>query len=120
MLRVARPGGTIGFTAWRNSGFAGALFRSARELGLLDQSPTAYGREERLRQDIEPFVETLEIVPCTLDLELPGEALADLVAQAAAPAVPGLDLLLPELEAHVDGDRTRARYIQAVGDVPAV
>jgi ubiquinone/menaquinone biosynthesis C-methylase UbiE len=58
LFRVVRPGGTVGFSAWRSVGLVGGLLRLAQRWDPLPgevPGPLAWGSEERLRQEVEPF-----------------------------------------------------------------
>lgn len=60
LFRVVRAGGTVAFTAWKRGGIVGRLLLLAGEHDPLPQgipAPITWGREERLRQDLEPFSE---------------------------------------------------------------
>jgi len=136
MFRVTRPGGSVGFTTWTNLGFYGGLLRLARDRELLPAgpSPSVWGRDERLRQDIEPYAVELNVGARSLELDLDDdEALWDFVAQSAAPVarrlaeMPGEDrqrieddvraLAQDEME---DAGGVTARYLEVVAEVPAV
>jgi ubiquinone/menaquinone biosynthesis C-methylase UbiE len=59
ILRVARPGGTIGLASWTPDGFLGALFRTVAQFapppaGL--QSPMLWGTEDHLAAIFGPVV----------------------------------------------------------------
>jgi len=136
MFRVTRPGGTVGFTTWTNLGFYGGFLRLARNNELMPKgpSPSAWARDERLRQDIEPYAAQMKASARSLELELDGhEALWDLVAQSAAPVARRLAQLPGEDRAAVEGevralaqDETEdsgtvtAHYLEVVAEVPAV
>ncbi len=64
MLRVCRPGGTIGFTAFRPEGTAGAFFatlaRHAPPSPPGAEPPILWGREEHVRELFGDRVESLE------------------------------------------------------------
>ena len=136
MFRVTRPGGTVGFTTWTNLGFYGELLRLASDHELLPAgpSPSAWGRDERLRQDITPYAVELNVSARSLQLEIgSADALWDFVAQSAAPVARRLAQLPGEARARVEGEvRTlardeaqdhgavTARYLEVVAEVPAV
>ncbi len=136
LFRVTRPGGTVGFTTWTNVGFFGGLLRLARTEGLLPagHSPSAWGRDERVRQDIEPVAADLELQPRQLELEVgDAQALWDLVGHSAAPMARGLalrgeqdrtrvenDLARLVSDASEDGRTVFARYLEVVAKVPVV
>ena len=61
MLRVTRPGGTIGMINWTPSGFVGELFKTIAQYapppGL--KPPVLWGTEERVRELLGPGVSNL-------------------------------------------------------------
>ncbi|MDQ3644279.1 MAG: methyltransferase domain-containing protein [Actinomycetota bacterium] len=136
LFRVTRPGGTVGFTTWTNIGFFGGLLRLARDEGLLPggRSPSAWGRDERVRQDIEPMASDLELNPRQLELDLgDAQALWDLVGHSAAPMARLLarrsdqdrervesDVIRLAGDGSEDGRTVSARYLEVVAAVPAV
>jgi len=136
MFRVTRPGGTVGFTTWTDLGFYGGLLRLARDHKLLPAgpSPSAWGRDERLRQDIEPYAVELNVGARSLELDVAAaDTLWDFVGQSAAPVarrlaqLPGEDRSRVEAEVRAmaqdemeDAGAVTARYLEVVAEVPAV
>lgn len=132
LFRVTRPGGTVGFTTWSSRGFFGEVLRVAREHDLLPPgpSPSAWGWDEGLRQDFQPYAASLEVETRELELQLgDDDALWDFVAQSAAPVarrlaeLPGEDRGRVEDEVRAlvhDSGAVTARYLEVVAEVPAV
>jgi SAM-dependent methyltransferase len=109
LCRVVRPGGTVAFTAWTPAGIVGRLLALAEEHepsppGTV--APLEWGREERLRTELDRHSDDYELRPggLTLSFGSRGEALDRLFAAlrplAWAPRVPELRL---RAEAIVDG-----------------
>lgn len=74
LFRVVRPGGTVAFTAWTGLGVIGRLLRLAATHDPLPAGvpgPLAWGREERLRQDLDGHSDDagLELLELTLRFE---------------------------------------------------
>jgi SAM-dependent methyltransferase len=68
LVRVCRPGGTIGLVNWTPSGFIGQLLKTVGKhvpppAGV--RSPALWGTEERLRELLGDAVSRLEITPRT-------------------------------------------------------
>ena len=68
LVRVCRPGGTIGLANWTPSGFIGQLLKTVGKhvpppAGV--RSPALWGTEERLRELLGDAVSRLEITPRT-------------------------------------------------------
>lgn len=79
LFRLVRPGGVVALACWTRSGFMG------RFLGLVAEhawppgapDPTVWGRQERLRQDLEPYAgEDVEFDPRVVSLEFASPATA--------------------------------------------
>lgn len=71
LFRVVRPGGTVGFTAWTPLGVVGRLLRLAGTHDPLPPGvppPLAWGREERLRQELDRHSDAFELRPLELTL----------------------------------------------------
>lgn len=136
LFRVTRPGGTVGFTTWTNAGFLGGLLRLARDEGLLPGGhlPSAWGRDERVRQDIEPMGADLRLNAHALQLDVSDpRVIPDLIGHSVAPAARALALrgeqdrtrveeAVAQLvsDASVYGRPVVARYLEVVAQVPAV
>jgi len=132
LFRVARPGGTVGIAAWTSGGLAGQLLRTAAEHVPLAPPgtplPTAWGREERLRQDLEQLADDLRSRPAQLSLEGAGSAW-QLVSSSPGPIAAGVRALAPErldalrmaietLAPNDDGPLA-TRYLELVASVAA-
>ena len=68
LVRVCRPGGTIGLVNWTPSGFIGQLLKTVAKhvpppAGV--RSPVLWGTEERLRELLGDAVSRLEVTPRT-------------------------------------------------------
>lgn len=126
MFRVVRPGGVVAFTAWTSLGAVGRLLRLAatHEPSPGVPAPLTWGREERLRQELERHGDDvrLEARELALRFESGEEAVARLIAglgplaQAARPdelrerATQVIDELAV---AEPGGVRLAARYLLA-------
>lgn len=95
LFRVVAPGGIVAFTAWTPGGIAGRLLRLAAQhdpppRGL--PAPTTWGREERLRQDLEVHSDDVRFERRTIELSFDGlDEAVDCLCRALHPllAVPG-------------------------------
>ncbi len=72
LFRVVRPGGTVAFTVWTQSGVIGRLLRLAAThdpppAGV--PRPLTWGREERLRQELEIHSPTAQTEPARVRFE---------------------------------------------------
>lgn len=84
LFRVVRPGGTVAFTAWTGGGIVGRLLRLAAEHDPPPRGiprPLTWGREERLRQDLEVHGDQVSFEPGALALTFAdrGEAVDRLI-----------------------------------------
>lgn len=130
LFRVVRPGGTVAFTAWTSLGVVGRLLRLAATHDPLPPgvpAPLAWGREERLRQELDRHTEAAELRPLELELrfgsceEAAERLCAALGPLAAAPRKAELQAraraLVDELATPSEGGVTlRARYLVAVAE----
>jgi SAM-dependent methyltransferase len=104
LCRVVRPGGVVAWTAW-TGGVVHRLLRLAAAWDPLPegvQPPTAWGREERLRQDLERHANRVRLRPHTLELRFasPEDALSTL-APALAPVAAAV-LAMPSAAARFE------------------
>lgn len=131
LFRVTRPGGNVGLAAWTASGLTGQLLRTASEHVPLGPPgtplPTAWGREERQRQDLEGLAAD-GMRSCFVDLSLDGAAGAwELATGSPGPIAAGARALDDErrdaLRAAIEDlarDRDRpltTRYLELVAPV---
>lgn len=71
LARVVRPGGVVAFTAWTPAGIVGRLLRLAEEHDPPPPGaplPMDWGREERLRRELERHSDAFELRPGGLTL----------------------------------------------------
>lgn len=108
MFDAAGPGGTIAFTAWTPLGAVGRLLRLA---ATLDPAPagrapaSTWGREERLRQDLERWADDPELLPESIGLRFAStEDALERLCRALPPlaAVPDQEALRTQATAVID------------------
>ena len=130
MFRVVRPGGTVAFTAWTSLGVIGRLLRLAASHDPLPRGvpgPLAWGREERLRQELERHCDDGQIHPRELTLrfatcEQAAERLSDALGPLAiAPRQDELraqarELVEPLAVAQPAGIELGSRYLLVVAE----
>jgi len=129
LARVARPGGRLGFTAWKPNPKLGELFRRFTEEPLEGREATEWGREDHVEDMLGEDFE-LEFVDGTLWIDAEsGEELWDLFSTSSPPVTALLRKLdtargeafhqafVDLYEAYRDGDRVRAprRYLLVLG-----
>jgi SAM-dependent methyltransferase len=129
LARVARPGGRLGFTAWKPNPKLGALYRRFTEEPLEGREATEWGREDHVEDMLGEDFE-LEFVDGTLWIDADsGEELWELFSSSSPPVMALMDKLEPargevfhralvELyEGYRDGARIRAprRYLLTLG-----
>lgn len=119
LARVCRPGGTVALAAWTPRGLPGGLDEfAARPPGIV--APSLWGKEERVRQRLEPLLSDVTVRLRTIRLELPtaDELFEQLVAP---PRRAGLrepfDALLARNSASRGSAATPARYLLVTGSV---
>ncbi|MCP9488510.1 MAG: class I SAM-dependent methyltransferase [Solirubrobacteraceae bacterium MAG38_C4-C5] len=98
LFRVVRPGGSVGLSAWLSRGPIGGLLRLAGRWDPVPvdvPGPLAWGSEERLRQEIEPFGgEDLDFELATVEMRFADEEeAAGRLRSALAPLAAAHDLL---------------------------
>jgi SAM-dependent methyltransferase len=97
LFRVVRPGGVVALTCWTRSGFMGTfLALVAKHAWPADApDPTVWGRQERLRQDLEPFAgDAVYFDPGVVVLEFDSAATAWAeFADLPGPVAAGIDRL---------------------------
>ena len=130
LFRVVRPGGTVAFTAWTAGGAVARLLRLAAAHDPLPRgvpAPLAWGREERLRQELDrhgdaALIEARELTICFGSVD---EAVERLVAAlgplALAPRQPELRAGVRQVvEELADADRSgivlASRYLLVVAE----
>lgn len=97
LFRVVRPGGVVSLACWTRSGFMGAFLKLVAEQAWPEGAPdpTVWGRQERLRQDLEPYAgEAIEFEPrvVPLEFESPPAAWREFAA-LPGPIAAGIDRL---------------------------
>lgn len=129
LFRVVRPGGTVAFTAWTPPGVVGRLLRLAAAHDPLPSgtpAPLTWGREERVRQELERHGDDprLELAELALDFHSHADAVRRLVSALGPLAVaPRQDELRIQATAIVEeladtrpgGVHLRASYLVAIG-----
>jgi SAM-dependent methyltransferase len=89
LFRVARPGNTVGMTAWTSESFATELFKIMR--AVLPPAPDQprseeWGDEDTVRRRFDGLAASLEMERRTLPLEaVSPDALAEAIAESAPP-----------------------------------
>ncbi len=122
LLRVVRPGGVVGLTAWAPKGLPGRLDELVeRPEGV--PAPSDWGRHEVATRRLDPLLEALELRTRTVQLAFASpEALfaALLRPHDLGPEQrPALDRLLASCNNHTGGGvEIDARYLLAVGRLP--
>jgi SAM-dependent methyltransferase len=129
LARVAKPGGKLGFTAWKPNPKLGELYRRFTEEPLEGRESTEWGREDHVEDMLGEDFE-LEFVDGTLWIDAEsGEELWELFSSASPPVMALLAKLEPErgevfhralvelYESYREGDRIRAprRYLLTLG-----
>lgn len=129
LARVARPGGRLGFTAWKPNAKLGELYRRFTEEPIEGREAYEWGREDHVEDMLGEDFE-LEFEDGTLWLEAAsGEEIWGLFSQSAPPVIALLERLQPERaeEFHrafvglyesyrtPDGVRAPRRYLLVLG-----
>jgi SAM-dependent methyltransferase len=129
LARVARPGGRLGFTAWKPNPKLGELFRRFTEEPLEGREANEWGREDHVEDMLgEDFELEFDDGTLWIDAES-GEELWELFSSSSPPVIALLAKLDPEraeafhrafaglYESYRDGDRVRAprRYLLTLG-----
>jgi SAM-dependent methyltransferase len=98
LFRVVRPGGRVALACWTRSGLMGAALGALDRLALPADAPdpTEWGRQELMREDLEPFAGEkidFEVRVAGLEFMTTGAAWASFAALPApiAPAIAALD-----------------------------
>ena len=126
LARVARPGGTVGITAWVPRGLPGRLpeyVEAIRPLPPGVPSPRGWGREPAVRARLEALLGQLEVRTRVLRLTFasPEEAFATLAGPLPLSTAeldrlrPDFDRLLASCNDSLDGVELSARYLLAIG-----
>lgn len=112
LFRVVRPGGLVVFTAWTAGGVVGRLLRLAAAHDPLPRgipAPLSWGRDERLRQDLEVYSDDVSFEHRALELRFADhDDAVDRLTQALHP-----------LSAVADAESLRAAALAAVGEAAA-
>lgn len=130
LVRVTRPGGLVAMSAWIPRGLPGRLEELVEPLAPLPDGvprPDGWGVEAVVRRRLTPLLETLELRSRTLKLrfdsaEAAFEALLrphPLDDQRRAALRPGFERLLASCNNRPPAVEIDARYLVAVGRVPA-
>jgi SAM-dependent methyltransferase len=129
LARVARPGGRLGFTAWKPEPKLGELFRRFTEEPLEGREATEWGREDHVEDMLGEDFE-LEFVDGTLWIDADsGEELWDLFSTSSPPVTALMHKLDAErgeefhqayvdlYETHREGNHIRVprRYLLTLG-----
>jgi SAM-dependent methyltransferase len=129
LARVTRPGGRLGFTAWKPNPKLGELYRRFTEEPLEGREATEWGREDHVEDMLGEDFE-LEFVDGTLWIDADsGEELWELFSSSSPPVMALLAKLEPEraeafhqalvelYEGYREGGRIRAprRYLLTLG-----
>ena len=87
LARVARPGGRLGFTAWKPNPKLGELYRRFTEEPLEGREATEWGREDHVEDMLGEDFE-LEFVDGTLWIDADsGEELWELFSSSSPPVI---------------------------------
>ena len=129
LFRVVRPGGSVAFTAWTPLGLVGRLLRLAATHDPLPAGvppPLAWGREERLRQELERHSDDIRLEHARLtwrmaSCEQAAERLVGALGPlAAAPRQPelraqALEIVRAATVEQAEGVVLEASYLLAMG-----
>jgi SAM-dependent methyltransferase len=118
LVRVVRPGGRVAIAAWVPKGLPGRLDE------LLDRPegvrpPSDWGRQQVMRERLEPLLEDLELRTRTVQLSYPDAETFYAVLGAPAHERPALDRLLASCNNAVGRVEIDARYLIGAGRGPA-
>jgi SAM-dependent methyltransferase len=122
LVRVTRPGGVVGLTAWAPKGLPGRLDE------LLDwpegvPPPSDWGRQDVLRARLDPLLEDLDVRTRTVRLEFESvSAFYDVLLrpyELDPDRMPDLDRLLASCNNQAGAVEIDARYVAVVGRRPA-
>jgi SAM-dependent methyltransferase len=126
LFRVVRPGGTVAFTSWTPAGIVGRLLSLAQDQEPPNAdapSPLAWGREDRLRGELERHSDDFELRPGGLTLNFDSrEAALDALFMSLRPLAwardqPALRELAAELIGPPQGPVSlRATYVMVVAE----
>ena len=130
LVRVVRPGGVVGLTAWVPKGLPGRVDELVESVAPLPEgmrSPAAWGVQEVARQRLEPLLDDLELRTFVVRFTFPDadaffaallrpHPLDD--AQRAA-LRPELARVLASCQNPSDGVEVDSRYLLAIGRRPA-
>jgi SAM-dependent methyltransferase len=114
LARVVRPGGRIALAAWTAEGAIGRVLQAVTDWDPEVDTRLAWGEEDRLREELEPFAEEVVIEARDLRLDAIGAQTAAVAAERALPPVAAALAAFPG----ADANGLRAHAARLLGDSP--